>query len=204
MRIVYILTNECMPDAIKVGVTDNLEQRIKDLYKTNVPLPFECYYAVEVSNEKAAKIEKQMHQGLDDYRIHPKREFFEASPEIAKSLLEIAEVMGGKNVTPTATIVETPQDQQALEKAHEKRGKPVLAELDIEPGTMLEFKKDNTVTCEVIDKESVLFRGEKLSLSSAALMALKEVGYDWQQARGPIWWCLNGKTLHDLRLMSRE
>ena len=31
MPIVYILTNEAMPDIIKIGITENLERRIKKL-----------------------------------------------------------------------------------------------------------------------------------------------------------------------------
>ena len=57
MAIVYILTNESMPDTIKVGITGNLDRRIKELDTTGTPLPFECYYAVEVEN--AAAIEKK-------------------------------------------------------------------------------------------------------------------------------------------------
>ena len=121
MAIVYILTNQSMPDTIKVGITENLDRRIRELDNTSTPLPFECYYAVEVEN--ASVIEKKIHEGLDDKRIRQNREFFNASPEQAKAILEIAEVMGGKNVTPTEDIVETPQDKQALDTARKKRSK---------------------------------------------------------------------------------
>jgi len=30
MPIVYILTNQSMPETIKIGITDNLERRIKE------------------------------------------------------------------------------------------------------------------------------------------------------------------------------
>ena len=33
MAIVYILTNEAMPDTIKVGITENLDRRIRELDK---------------------------------------------------------------------------------------------------------------------------------------------------------------------------
>ena len=119
MPIVYILTNECMPDTIKIGVTDGLEQRIRQLDNTSVALPFQCYYAVEVDN--ASVIEKKLHDGLDDCRIRQNREFFNTTPEQAKSLLGIAEVMGGKNVTPTVDIVDSPQDHEALKRARKNR-----------------------------------------------------------------------------------
>ena len=56
-KIVYILTNQSMPDTIKIGITDNLERRMKELDNTSTPLPFECYYAVEVQDAKV--IEKK-------------------------------------------------------------------------------------------------------------------------------------------------
>ena len=46
-----------MPDTIKIGITDNLERRMKELDNTSTPLPFECYYAVEVQDAKV--IEKK-------------------------------------------------------------------------------------------------------------------------------------------------
>ena len=103
-----------MPDTIKIGVTENLDQRIRQLDNTSVALPFECYYAVEVSD--AYSIEKKMHEGLDHLRIRQSHEFFSATPEQAKSLLQIAEVMGGRNVTPTDLIVESEQDAMPFVK----------------------------------------------------------------------------------------
>ena len=63
-----------MPETIKIAITDNLERRVKELENTSTPLPFECNYAVEVQD--ASKIEKKIHEGLDDKRIRQNREFF--------------------------------------------------------------------------------------------------------------------------------
>ena len=197
MAIVYILTNESMPDTIKVGITENLDRRVRELDNTSTPLPFECYYAVEVEN--ASAIEKKIHEGLDDKRVRQNREFFNATPEQAKAILEIAEVMGGKNVTPTEDIVETPQDKQALDTARKKRSKFNFGMVNIEPGTILEFVKDKTITCEVIDDSKIKFRGEVTSLSASANTVLHEMGYDWEQAHGPKFWMHQGKSLRDLR-----
>lgn len=42
--IVYLLTNPVMPGLVKIGMTlrDEIDARMKELYTTGVPLPFEC------------------------------------------------------------------------------------------------------------------------------------------------------------------
>jgi len=197
MPIVYILTNESMPDTIKVGITDNLERRMRELDNTSTPLPFECYYAVEVQDAKV--IEKKIHEGLDDKRVRQNREFFNATPEQAKAILEIAEVMGGKNVTPKEDIVETPQDKQALENARKKRGRiDYFGILGIQKGTTLTFSKDENITCVVSDNGKIIFRDKETTLSGSALLITNEMGYDWGQVQGAGYWCYQGKTLRVL------
>ena len=197
MAIVYILTNESMPDTIKVGITENLDRRVRELDNTSTPLPFECYYAVEVEN--ASAIEKKIHEGLDDKRVRQNREFFNATPEQAKAILEIAEVMGGKNVTPKEDIVETPQDKQALENARKKRGRiDYFGILGIQKGTTLTFSKDENITCVVSDNGKIIFREKETTLSGSALLVTNEMGYDWGQVQGAGYWCYQGKTLRDL------
>jgi hypothetical protein len=196
-KIVYILTNQSMPDTIKIGITDNLERRMRELDNTSTPLPFECYYAVEVQDAKV--IEKKIHEGLDDKRIRQNREFFNTTPEQAKAILEIAEVMGGKNVTPTEDVVETPQDKQALDNARKRRGRiDYFGILGIAKGTTLTFSKDENITCEVADDGKVIFRGKETSLSGSALLITNEMGYDWGQVQGAGYWCYQGRTLRDL------
>ena len=199
MKIVYILINQSMPDLIKVGITDDLERRMKELDKTGTPLPFECFYAVEIDESVAPKIEKKIHEGFDDKRIRHNREFFSATPEQAKSILEIAEIMGGKDVTPKEDIVETPQDKQALENAKKQRSKFNFQMIDLQPGTILKFRKDETITCEVHDDTKIKFRDKITSLSNAAEIILKEMGYDWSAYQGPIWWMYEGRNLRDIR-----
>ena len=197
MAIVYILTNESMPDTIKVGITENLDRRVRELDNTSTPLPFECYYAVEVEN--ASAIEKKIHEGLDDKRVRQNREFFNATPEQAKAILEIAEVMGGKNVTPKEDIVETPQDKQALDNARKKRGRiDYFGILGIQKGTTLTFSKDENITCTVSDNGKIIFRDKETTLSGSALLITNEMGYDWGQVQGAGYWCYQGKTLRDL------
>ena len=188
-----------MPEMVKIGITDNVERRIKELSSTSgVPLPFECFYAVKVS-EDAKKLEKKIHQGFDKQRVRREREFFYTSPENAKSILELLEIMGGENVTPKEDIVENNEEKQALDEARKLRVKFNFKMLDINPGEILKFKKDNSITCEVYDDTQVKFRDKITSLSNSADIVLKDMGYDWTSVQGPRWWVFEGKTLSELR-----
>ena len=77
--IVYVLTNPGMPGLVKIGKTKNIEQRLKDLYTTGVPDPFECAYAVKVADMDT--VEKAFHAAFDPYRNRKKKEFFRIKPE---------------------------------------------------------------------------------------------------------------------------
>ena len=107
--------------------------------------------------------------------------------------------MGGKNVTPTEDVVETPQDKQALDNARKRSGRiDYFGILGISKGTTLTFSKDQNITCEVADNGKVIFRGKETSLSGSALLITNEMGYDWGQVQGSGYWCYQGKTLRDL------
>ncbi len=188
-----------MPDMVKIGITDNVERRVKELSgSSGVPLPFECYYAVKVS-EDAKKLEKKIHEGFDKQRVRREREFFYTSPENAKSILELLEIMGGENVTPKDDIVESQEEKQALDEARKLRTRFNFSMLDIKPGEILKVKKDNSIVCEVHDETQVKFRDKITSLSNSADIILKEMGYEWLSVQGPRWWVYEGKTLSELR-----
>ena len=75
----------------------------------------------------------------------PKEEYEECLVKV-KAILEIAEAMGGKNVTPKEDVVETPQDKQALDNARKRRGRiDYFGILGITKGTKLTFSKDKNI-----------------------------------------------------------
>ena len=71
---VYVLVNEAFDSYVKIGKTTNLEQRLKQLDNTSVPLPFRCVYAVEVPDMNT--IERLAHSAFADHRVRNNREFF--------------------------------------------------------------------------------------------------------------------------------
>ena len=182
-----------MPGIIKIGWTDNsIEQRMKELDKTGTPLPFTCYYAKQVDDPTF--VESKLHEAFDKFRIRDNREFFRMIPEHAKAALEIA---SGKDVTPKDDVVETEGDRAALQKER-KRNRFNFAEVGVEPGEILKFKKDPSITCKVVENDQVEFRGRKTSLTNSALEIIHEMGYKWTKIAGPQFWTYKGKTLYYL------
>lgn len=60
--MVYLLTNPVMPDLVKIGMTtqEDIDKRMKELYTTGVPVPFEC----GVINPEPAEPAANKHRGV--------------------------------------------------------------------------------------------------------------------------------------------
>ena len=54
LGVVFILSNEAMPDFVKVGFTTDIEGRMRELERVGAtPFPWGCVYAAEVENPGA-------------------------------------------------------------------------------------------------------------------------------------------------------
>lgn len=194
-EIVYILINEAMEGYVKIGRTMDLEQRMRSLDTTSVPLPFECFYACTVNN--AHFVEKQLHDAFADNRVRSNREWFEIAPERVAAALRIAAI---EDVTPVVDYVEDAEAQKALNKARTQRENFNFKMVDIRPGAILTFTRDENVTCEVVDTKKVKYNGEITSLSSAAQHAMQYP----RSVQGPLYWEYEGETLVERRLRMEQ
>lgn len=198
----YILSNEAFATAdgipiYKIGITEGLEQRMRSLYATGVPLPFECEYAAHVPT--AAAVEKAVFGMLHPFRVNENREFFRLKEEQLRGTIDLLKAIG----TPVAgfeTIlpVETEADTAAIEK-EKRRSAFRFSMVDLEPGAVLTFAKDPAATCKVHDDRNVEFEGEVVSLTVAAQRVLERLGYQWQAVQGPLYWLHAGRSLSELR-----
>ncbi len=198
-EIVYVLINEAMPGYVKIGLTNgSLEERIRTLDTTSVPLPFECFYAARVKS--AREVEKLLHDTFLDHRVRSSREFFEISPERVVSAMRLAEI---ENVTPKKDYVETEEDQKALNQAREKRSAFNFGMVGIPVGSEISFIDDENVKAKVVKlsgKRNIELGGELTSVSSAAQ---KLRGYPYQ-VQGTIYWMYEGETLDERRKRMQE
>jgi hypothetical protein len=179
-----------MPGYVKIGRTTNLEQRIRSLDTTGVPLPFECFYACTVRD--SVFVERNLHDAFLDHRVRSSREFFEISPDRAVAALRLAEI---ENVTPRKDFVESQEDQQALNEARARRANFSFKLVNIPVNAELTFIHDENIKARVLDNRSIEVNGEVTSLSAAAKKALN---VEWP-AQGPLYWIYQGETLDERR-----
>ena len=202
--IIYCLTNPAMPDYVKIGKTNNLQQRLKDLDNTSTPLPFECLYAVEVDDPD--KLERLLHDTFMDRRTRRTREFFEVG---AERVIAAMNLTGGRDVTPNEDTVEDNESQFALDKARERREAFNFGMVGIPVETELEFFDDPDITCTVLNSKQVLFNGFATSLSASATQIIRERkeqrgevipnSMNKRPIAGPIYWCFEGESMRERR-----
>jgi hypothetical protein len=194
-EIVYLLTNEAMPGLVKVGRTNaDLAVRIRQLFQTGVPLPFELFYACEVAN--STFVEAQLHDAFGDHRVSRNREFFRVAPERILAALKLAAL---REIRLGDEVFETPEDKADVVAA-KRRSRFQLSMIGLKPGTVLQLAKDASITCRTVDERNqVEFNGEVTSLSDAAIQAYKQLGQEVIALSGPWEWMHDGRRLDEIR-----
>lgn len=209
--IVYVLTNQGMPGYVKIGRTINLPDRLSVLNaKSAVPHPFVVHYAVEVEDAKGA--ESLLHDAFDDYRVSPKREFFEVKPARVAAALGLTLINGrvvdenhivanGKDDTTPDTTGMTEDEIETHEKRARRRANFQFKDLGIPVGAVLTFSRNSEVTAKVVDdKNKVEFRGERTTLSRAATIQLGGTTC----VNGVYYWEYQGEILDDIRTRKEQ
>ena len=194
-EIVYVLTNEAMPDIVKIGRTStSVEDRISTLSShSGVPLPFECYFAAVVPN--ATILERKLHRLFHNNEVNPRREFYRVDPERVVLAITIGDF---EEITPGESRLDE-EDQIALSRAKARRPRISLERIGIYSGDTLELSRDDSITVSVISGNRVIYQDEELSLSEAALRALQSLGYRTSSVSGSDYWMFEGETLDERR-----
>lgn len=190
MGIVYILSNPAFDNYVKIGRTIDIEQRMKQLDNTSVPLPFRCVFAIEVDDDDV--VEKLVHQTFADVRVRTTREFFEIDAQRVIAALKLTK---GRDVTPKKDIAEDEESIVALERAITKRKSYSFSDAHVNVGDVLSYTKDESITAIVVADKKIEFEDQVISLSKAALILLHREGYNWKQANGWAYWMKDGETL---------
>ena len=196
--IVYLLTNPCMPGLVKIGMTtqEDIDKRMRELYTTGVPVPFECQFACKVNNKDCAKIEKALHTAFEPQRVNKNREFFRINLEQARAILELFHHTDvTEDVSEEIQNDLTDDDKAASTKAQSKRPPLNFFEMGMQKGEILIWKDDPSITVTIISERKILYNGEETSLSA---LSAKLKGYNVKHISPGSHWLYNDKLLNDI------
>lgn len=189
---IYIMTNPCLHDMVKIGYAADVEERRKQLSTTALPYDYEIY----ATYETPGKLEdKKLHKLIDnlnpDLRVTKSREFFIMSPEDAYSLLEaIAMISGSQD-----KLKKAKEDATTSTSKTNKHPKPAVnfAKCNIPIGAELVYIDDPGIRVVVVSDRKVQYNDEITSLS-AVVGKIK----GWKAAQGPSFFTYNGKLVCDI------
>lgn len=196
-QIVYVLTNPAMPGLVKIGKTTQLEveDRMKQLFSTGGPVPFDCAFACQVKD--ASEVEKALHFAFGNTRINPNREFFKIEPERVIAVLKLLKVEDiTQQVEDTIESDVTAADKQSAQNMKEaRRPRMNFHEIGIPNGAVL-VSKDGSMQVTVIGEKKVDMDGTSCALITATrkLLGLPD---DYSIQPSPHW-TYNGKTVKEI------
>lgn len=200
---VYILVNPSFQlDWIKIGQTEDLEQRIKTLSnKTCLPLPYHEYASCKTAKYK--ELEKYIHDVLTNIaklRVAPNREFFQLPPSIAANLLEQQAAL-----IPDAEFRAPGREEEEAQKAKQHATPSPrfrFSMVNITPGSQLIFEPTGTTVVVVDDKgdNKVRYKGVNYTLSGFCKKFMPDERRNKKDAyQGPAYFSYNNKLLVRLR-----
>ena len=196
-QIIYVLTNPAMPGLVKIGKTtqQEVDERMKQLYGTGVPVPFDCAFACQVKD--AHEVEKALHFAFGNMRVNPNREFFRIETERVVAVLKLLKVddITAEFEEKIESEVDQADKQSAQNLKDIKRPRMDFYELGILSGSVL-ISKDGLMRVTVVEAKKVEFDGALISLTEATrkLLDLPE-GYPIQPSP---YWTFNGKTVKEI------
>lgn len=201
-NIIYIVTNPCMPELCKIGLTTNLAERLRSLSSsTAAPMPFELYYAAEIRDDfSLQQVERDIHYAFHPERVSHNREFFRMNPERAKRILKLLEKPGsGVDEEDEEYVRDVISETTKSGKGNNAASRVSFSYLQIPIGSTINFTRDSNITCVAHDNYNVQYENEILSISAAAAKVHYE-RFNRIAGRGLKDWSYEGERLYDRRL----
>jgi hypothetical protein len=140
-----------------------------------------------------ARLERTLHFVFGEKRARRSREFFTIDPDLAKAIIELV-AEKPFNVSDVEQAIDQ-TERREINEMKRRREVRTFTSLNVPMGATLTFSKDPEITCTVVKPRKVLFRGEEMSPSAAALRIVHEMGYDWPAVSGMDYWEYEGVKL---------
>lgn len=201
---VYILTNEWFKeDCVKIGKSSrDVDVRANDLYTTGVPVPFEIYALL--NTESYERAEKMIHNMLEPlgFRINPKREFFQVTPDKALGIL-----LGAAHAFDDAEVFKYEDGEKVqvfpsqINQTSKNRHKPPFRFSMIDLGKDDEITFTPTgITVKICSDKKITYEGRDYTTSEFTRIFMPENMQNNSGAyQGPKYFSYKGKTLDEWR-----
>ena len=161
---IYIMTNPCLQNMIKIGYATDVEVRRRQLSTTALPYEYEVFAIYETQGNLE---DKKLHALIDnlnpDLRVSKNREFFVMSAEDAYELLEAIAIISG-----TRDKLQKMKTNTSSTVQKTKRPAIKFSKCGIPVGAELVYVEDNSVKVIVEGDWKVSYNGEITSLSAVA------------------------------------
>ena len=187
-----------MPGLVKIGMTtrEDIDARLKELYSTGVPVPFECQYACKVKKSDCAKIEKALHTAFAPQRVNANREFFRIQVEQAKVILELFNIEDiTEEVTDEIENDLTAEDKVATQNAKPRRPSLNFYEMGMKQGEILTWKDDPSIFVVIKSERKVTYNDEEVSISA---LSAQLKGYNTKHISPGSYWLYKERLLDDI------
>ena len=200
---VYILKNDYMQGLVKIGFSIDIEERMRVLYNTSVPVPFKAIHVSKLIREKMTETEKVLHSVFSEDRVNPKREFFQMDDEKTEKVIRVLKLVEVEDVTDKVNgevRASLPQDEvNAMDNNEELIRRARRPNLDffllgIKKGEHLYWKDDNTKSVTIFSERKVIYNNRECYLTAATKDILETSA---PTAPAP-YWLYNGRLLSDI------
>ncbi len=214
--VIYILTNPSFPDWVKIGYADDVEERVKQLNRSEcTPFAFRIYATYEVSSRL---MDKKMHiiidklnrnlRSVDEYNGQRReREFFAISAEDAYAIFEAMAAIHDcpEKLKKWGETAESRREEEiaadvAEESAVRREARHVNWTFDdwsVPVGAVLEYTENPSVQCVVVDGRRLSYEGNVMYMTPFAKM----ISGKPYLVHGPGWFArhfkYNGQLLAD-------
>ena len=164
---IYIMTNPCLKNMVKIGYATDVESRRKQLSTTALPYEYEVYATYETSGNLE---DKKLHKLIDnlnpDLRVSKNREFFMMSPDEAYELLETIALISGTQEKLSLAVDDSADDATLQSIRHPRRSPINFEKCHIPVGAELVYIEDSSVVVTVESERKVIYKDEITSLSA--------------------------------------
>ncbi len=176
---IYVLTNDAMPDYIKIGYTaaDDVETRMKQLDTTGLPLPFRLHACIEVEN--AQQLERLAHDVFASQRARSNREFFLMEPETAVRYLKAVSLndASAKWIAADQQMIdETGNPLGEAQVVKPKQASFTFSAAEVPLGAEVQFVRDPSIKAKVVSDTEVEFEGSVIRLSPLTRLIFERQG----------------------------